>query len=108
MGLGQSFNLRFEPLYDKGEIAKGDTAAGPNAVGGQESSFDKMLVDAVDRVNQEQVDANEKVEQFIRGENVSTHDVMIQLAKADTTMRLMTAVTNKVVDAYREISRMQV
>jgi flagellar hook-basal body complex protein FliE len=67
-----------------------------------------MLTDAIDRVNEQQVEANSKVESFLRGDDVSTHEVMIQLSKADTTVRLMTAVTNKVVEAYHEIARMQI
>ena len=113
IGLGQRFDLRFEPLFDKNEIEAPDIGAvgatdKKSAAAAIGDSFDTMLTNAVDKVNEAQVNANEKVEQFIRGEDVSTHEVMIELSKADTTMRLMTSVTNKVIEAYQDIARMQI
>lgn len=108
IGLGRPFELRFEPLYEPAEVKQPEiaepTPLGPKA----EASFDELLGNAVDNVNQEQVQANAKVESFLRGDDVSTHDVMIQLSKADTSVRLMVAVTNKVIEAYNEIARMQI
>ena len=38
--------------------------------------------------------------------NASPHDVVIAMTKADLSFRLLTQVRNKVVDAYKEIMRM--
>lgn len=105
IGLAKPFDLRFEPLYEPTEVRQPELAEPGLEVG---ESFDDLLGAAVDSVNQSQVQANAKVESFLRGDSVSTHDVMIQMSKADTSIRLMTAVTNKVIEAYNEIARMQI
>lgn len=106
IGLGKPFALRFEPVQDLREPAQPELLAEPGPKMGE--SFDDLLGQAVDKVNGEHLKADEKVDGFLRGENISTHDVMIQLAKADTSLKLMTTVTNKVIEAYHEIARMQI
>ena len=59
-------------------------------------------------VNATQVQADESVEDFVTGGDVPVHKLMVELAKADTSMRLMTSVTTKAIQAYQEIARMQV
>ncbi|GMV43230.1 MAG: hypothetical protein AMXMBFR64_49460 [Myxococcales bacterium] len=106
IGLGKPFDLRFEPIQDLREPEQPELLAEPGPKVGE--SFDDLLGKAVDRVNGEHLKADEKVEGFLRGDNVSTHDVMIQLAKADTSLKLMVATTNKVIEAYHEIARLQI
>lgn len=106
IGLGKPFDLRFEPIQDLREPEQLELLAEPGAKTGE--SFDDLLGKAVDQVNGEHLKADEKIEAFVRGDNVSTHDVMIQLAKADTSLKLMTAVTSKVIEAYHEIARMSI
>ena len=83
--------------------------AGPTpsgAAGGR--NFSEFVEDAVERVNDMQVDADEKVQRFMKGEDVPVHDVMVELGKAETSLRLMTTVMQKVIQAYNEVARMQV
>jgi flagellar hook-basal body complex protein FliE len=47
-------------------------------------------------------------ENFLKGEDTSIHEVMIAMSKADVSFRLMAQVGRKVLEAYQEISRMQV
>ncbi|MCF8107795.1 MAG: flagellar hook-basal body complex protein FliE [Desulfohalobiaceae bacterium] len=52
--------------------------------------------------------ADETVLKGNTGGDVSLHEMMIDLEKADTSLRLLVQVRNKTVDAYKEIMRMQV
>lgn len=70
--------------------------------------FTETLKKAVDQVNESQVAADRAVDKLQTGESRNLHEVMISLEKADISMRLLTQVRNRVIDAYQEIMRMQV
>ncbi len=70
-------------------------------------SFSKVLGDAINKVNDIQVTADNKVEGLIKGDNVNMHDVMLSMQEAQISMQLLIESRNKVVEAYQEINRMQ-
>lgn len=72
------------------------------------SSFLKVLEDKVVDTNHRIVNSNNLLEKYIRGEAVSAHDVMIALARAKSDFQLVVEVRNKVIDAYQELTRIQV
>ena len=84
----------------------------PNAAAtGQEvsgSSFVNTLKGFVDDVNRLQNESGEMVNKLLTGEIKDVHDVMVALQKAGTSFELMMEVRNKMIDAYREVMRMQV
>lgn len=68
-------------------------------------SFSDTIADSLKHV---QVMENEKstaIQAFASGENQNVHELMITLQKASVTMSMTTAVRNKVMDAYKELSR---
>jgi flagellar hook-basal body complex protein FliE len=73
----------------------------------KESSFSNVIKDALDKVNDKQVDSNKKIEGLIKGESVSMHDIMISAQEAQMSMQLMVEVRNKVYEAYQELNRVQ-
>ena len=73
----------------------------------KESNFSNVIKDALDKVNDKQVDANKKVESLLKGGDVSMHDVMISAQEAQMSMQLMIEVRNKVYEAYQELNRVQ-
>ncbi len=73
----------------------------------KEISFSKVISDAINKVNDAQVTADQKVEGFISGEDVSMHDVMLSMQESQLSMQLLIEVRNKVVEAYQEINRVQ-
>ena len=78
---------------------------------GQETGggdFAKTLMDVLKEVNGSQQDAMAKQNAFMTNQPVDYHDLMIAMEKASTAMQLTMAVRNKLLDAYQEISRMQV
>ncbi|MCP3899719.1 MAG: flagellar hook-basal body complex protein FliE [Desulfobacteraceae bacterium] len=73
----------------------------------RDSSFAKRVKAAIEDVNLKQHQADKAIEQVINGE-LGIHEGMMALGKADTSLRLLTQVRGKVMDAYKEVIRMQV
>lgn len=71
-------------------------------------SFQDFLKQSIEEVNDLQVDAENKNVMLATGKIENIHDVTIASEKAKVALDLTLAVRNKVVDAYREIMRMQV
>ena len=74
----------------------------------KEVSFDKTLKGFINEVDNAQKFAGESVEKLLTGEIKDIHDVMVAVEKAGTSFELMMEIRNKMIDAYREIMRMQV
>ncbi|SFF70394.1 flagellar hook-basal body complex protein FliE [Halobacillus alkaliphilus] len=70
--------------------------------------FADQLKNAIDQVNQTQVESDQKTKALASGEIDNLHEVMITSKKASITMQTSVEVRNKVVEAYKEIMRMQV
>jgi flagellar hook-basal body complex protein FliE len=69
--------------------------------------FSELLTNALDRVNDDQINSQNMGEAFMLGEIDSLHDVTIAGMKADLSINLAVAVTNKLLSAYNEIMRLQ-
>ena len=59
-------------------------------------------------VNDLQLKAGESIENFAGGEVDSVHEVMIAMTKAEVSFKFMMETRNKLIDAYKEIMKMQV
>jgi len=70
--------------------------------------FKETLNEFMSDVNELQKDAGKSVEKLLTGEIKDVHDVMVAVEKANTSFELMMEIRNKMLDAYREIMRMQV
>jgi len=71
------------------------------------ASFAESLVDALRRVNDTQVAADVAIERVATGEAENLHDAVLAVETADLSLRLTAQVTQRAVEAYREISRLQ-
>ena len=60
---------------------------------------------AIEAVNDSQQNADSATKQVIKG-SMGIHEGMMAISRADISLRLLLQVRNKVMDAYREISRM--
>ncbi len=70
--------------------------------------FGKLLKDALNNVNQLQREKEEYKKLLITGEVDNLHDVTIAAEKANVALQLTLGIRNKVVEAYKEIMRMQI
>ena len=86
----------------------GGQQPGQVAEGGK-SSFGNVLKDAMAEVNGLQMTADTHIEDLVLGKgNVSTHDAMIALEKADVAFQLMNTIRGRIVRAYEEVMKTQV
>jgi flagellar hook-basal body complex protein FliE len=76
-------------------------------IGGGEGGFAEVLREALARVNETQQAADIAARRVATGEADDLHEAIIALEKADLTLRLTAQVTQRAVEAYREVSRMQ-
>ncbi|HYX06043.1 MAG TPA: flagellar hook-basal body complex protein FliE [Bacteroidales bacterium] len=71
-------------------------------------SFSDVLSNAIHNVDGTIRESHHKVEQFLAGETDNVHDVMIAMQRAKMSFDLMVEVRNKAIQAYQEISNMQI
>ncbi|MBT9139437.1 MAG: Flagellar hook-basal body complex protein FliE [Dehalococcoidia bacterium] len=74
----------------------------------QTEGFAAALKSALSDVNKLQLQADESVKKLAMGQGEDIHQVMIAVEQAKLAMQLTVQVRNKVVEAYQEISRMQI
>lgn len=70
--------------------------------------FSSLLRQAVENVNERQVDSSNLKKAYTSGEDVQLTDVMIASQKAKISFEAMKEVRNRFLEAYKEISKMQV
>jgi flagellar hook-basal body complex protein FliE len=92
-------------------------AAAPGALGrveprppqpkGAEGGFHGLVGGLVDDVNRIQHDASEAIAGLAAGNGENLHEVMLAVSKAELSFKFLMEARNKLVDAYREVMRMQ-
>lgn len=92
-GFGSQFDLETPGVGGTGETGK---------------SFGEMLTDSISRVNSMQNEANVAMEKLASGESQNLHETLLAVEKADISFRTLNQVRSKVLDAYREIMKMQI
>lgn len=73
-----------------------------------DSSFAQMLKEGMQHVNETQSDADHAVKELLAGRSKNIHETMLLMEKADMTFKMAMQVRNKIIDAYREVMKMQV
>lgn len=71
-----------------------------------QTGFSEHLNQAIDQLNQIQLQSEETKLKFVTGEIQDIHQVTIAMQEAKIAMSIAVEVRNKVVEAYQEISRM--
>ncbi|MDK2882714.1 MAG: flagellar hook-basal body complex protein FliE [Bacillota bacterium] len=72
------------------------------------TSFGEVLGQYLKEVNRLQLDAEGKMRQFLAGQDIELHQVILAAEKATLALELTQTLRNKVIEAYQEIMRMQV
>ncbi len=75
---------------------------------GGTKTFGEFLQDSIGKVNSLQSEANVAMEKLASGESQNLHETLLAVEKADIAFRTMNQVRTKVIDAYREIMKMQI
>lgn len=71
-------------------------------------SFAEVLKDAIQEVNALQVEAEQAARDLASGQVEDVHKVTLAVEQAQLALELTVAVRNKLIEAYQEISRMQI
>jgi len=71
-------------------------------------SFSTFLNESLEKVNLLEKQSEEYNVKLVTGELDNIHEVMIAAQKADIALQLTMQIRNKVIDAYKEIMRMQI
>ncbi|MBT3983443.1 MAG: flagellar hook-basal body complex protein FliE [Bacteriovoracaceae bacterium] len=95
LGVQKSFTLK-------------DAAKVPAENGQVQKSFGQFLVDSLGQVNELQHEANFAIENLASGNSKNLHETMLKVEQADLAFRTMNQVRSKVIDAYKEIMKMQI
>ncbi|MBL7665764.1 MAG: flagellar hook-basal body complex protein FliE [Bacteriovoracaceae bacterium] len=74
----------------------------------ENKSFGDFLTQSLGKVNDLQKDAEVAMQKLASGQSTNLHETMIAVEKADIAFKAMNQIRMKVIDAYREIMRMQV
>ncbi len=89
-------------------IQPGEALGKQNLAKAPSEDFGKMLTDALKEVNQAQQDSRSMQNDLMANQPVDIDDLMITMEKASIAMQLTMQVRNKLLEAYQEVSRMQV
>ena len=70
-------------------------------------SFGEMLSNSILEVNNLQKEADKAIQNLVTGRTKNIDETMLAVEKADIAFRSMTQIRSKVIEAYKEIMRMQ-
>ncbi len=71
------------------------------------STFSDILKQALQEVDTVQHNSEQEVRNLMTGESTDMHTAILAVQKADVSFQMMMAVRGKLIDAYREVMRMQ-
>ena len=91
------------PVSGSSKSSQGSGA--PGAEGGL--AFGDLLKQALQEVNQASAQSEVEARNLMTGESADMHTAMLAVQKADLSFQMMMAVRSKLIDAYREVMRMQ-
>jgi len=100
---GDSISNRMREMRENQKAAEVTESSEPGA-----ATFGDFLKDMVKEANSSQLNADNKMQELATGKSKDLHGTVLAMEKADINFRLLTQVRNKVIEAYREIMRMQV
>lgn len=75
---------------------------------GDSKTFGELLEKSLSDVNQHQLQADRAIRELVAGRTKNIHETMLAIERADMSLKLAMQVRNKLLDAYREVMRMQV
>lgn len=100
-----NFSIENNPEFPNATLDGFDQPLG----GSNGKSFADLLTDAIDGVSKQDKRAVDTGLDFaLNRNNVDVHQVMIEQAKAESQLHLMSAVTNKLASSYQTLMNMQI
>ena len=72
------------------------------------TGFGELLSNVVEQVNDKQLAAQDAIRDFAAGKIENVHDVMLAEVEAEISFKMLAQTRNKIVEAYKEIMRMDI
>lgn len=109
-GISSNLNLAIPQGGATDELRLGKMMGDSKSEGASEGpqSFGAMLKESFDKVNTYQHQADTAMKELVAGKSKNIHETMLAIERADSSLKLLMQVRNKLLDAYREVIRMQV
>jgi flagellar hook-basal body complex protein FliE len=92
------------------DMSTGFDIKAPGLEGGPEAgrSFGEFLQESITKVNSLQNEANVAMEKLASGESQNLHETLLAVEKAEISFKMINQIRTKVLDAYRDIMKMQI
>jgi len=97
-------SMNIKPIIPNTELT-GQSQFEGSEKGKAGQSFKDVLRDAIEDVNKLQNDSDQKIASLLKGESQDMHATILAVQQADTSFKMMMQVRNKIVEAYKELSR---
>lgn len=81
---------------------------GVNETQGSGKSFGEFLADSIGKVNNLQKESDVAMQRLASGDSKNIAETMLAVERADIAFKQMNQIRMKVIDAYKEIMKMQV
>ncbi len=88
-------------------INPANRVATPDSADEMFKSFSNALSNGINNLNGLQKNSEDITSQFAAGANIDVHTVMIAAQKAHLSLELATQLRNKMINAYKEITKLQ-
>ena len=98
-------NNRSEEVFPELQVGDLEKVGTQN---GSDVTFTEQLKSAWSKVNDDQLAADHAIKELVAGRNKNVHETMLAIEKADLSLKTAMRVRNKILDAYREVMKMQV
>lgn len=72
-----------------------------------QNTFKDVLEESLNKINDKQIEADNITNEFISGGDVEVHEMMLSMEEAKMSLQLAIQVRNKVVEAVKELTNMQ-
>ncbi len=95
-------------LGNAGQLTLKDAPKLPIENGSVQKTFGEFLTDSISKVNNLQNDANVEIQRLASGETKNIHETLLAVERAEIAFKTMNQIRMKVVDAYKEIMKMQI
>ncbi len=96
-------SMNVNPIFPNPEFTGKGQIGGDKGKQGQD--FKDVLQDAINDVNKLQNESDQKIASLLKGESQDLHATILAVQQADTSFKMMMQVRNKIVEAYKELSR---
>jgi len=81
---------------------------GTDATSRDKNSFESFIADGLKEIDRSIKVSDKAIESLALGKAESTHEVVLAMEKAKLNLQMAIEVRNKIVDAYKEILRIQI